>query len=140
MPLINCEINIDFPWSKECIISEISIIPAVPGNPNANLPFLDVAGIQTTIATFQINNAKLYVTVVALSINDNIKFLKNIKQGFKRTIYWNKFGSEIKTQQKNNNLDYLVDSTFRNIIKLLANTLRNIINLLANKYEYSSTN
>ena len=41
---------------------------------------------QTTGATFQINNAKLYVPVVTLSINDNIKFLENIKQGFKRTI------------------------------------------------------
>ena len=29
---------------------------------------------QTTSATFQINNAKLYVPVVTLSINDNIKF------------------------------------------------------------------
>ena len=37
---------------------------------------------QTTEATLQINNAKLYVPVVTLSINDNIKFLENIKQGF----------------------------------------------------------
>ena len=32
------------------------------------------------------NNAKLYVQVVTLSINVNIKFLENIKQEFKRTI------------------------------------------------------
>ena len=32
------------------------------------------------------NNAKLYIQVVTLSINDNIKFLENIKQEFKRTI------------------------------------------------------
>ena len=32
-----------------------------------------------------------YITpVVTLPINDNIKFLENIKQGFKRTISWNK--------------------------------------------------
>ena len=49
-----------------------------------------VAPIQTTRATFQINNAKLYFPVVTLSINDNIKFLENIKQGFKITISWNK--------------------------------------------------
>ena len=36
---------------------------------------------QTTGATFQINNAKLYVPVVTLSINENVKFLENIKQG-----------------------------------------------------------
>ena len=41
----------------------------------------------TTIVTFQINNAKRYVPVVTfLIIDDNIKFLENIKQGFKRTI------------------------------------------------------
>ena len=32
------------------------------------------------------NNAKLYIQVFTLSINDNIKFLENIKQEFKRTI------------------------------------------------------
>ena len=30
---------------------------------------------EKTRATFEINNAKLYVPVVTLSINDNIKFL-----------------------------------------------------------------
>ena len=56
---------------------EISITPEVCGdNPR------DV--IQTTGATFQINTAKFYAPVVTLSINENIKFLKNIKQGFKR--------------------------------------------------------
>ena len=42
--------------------------------------------MQTTGATFQINNAKIYVPVFALSTNDNIKFLENINQGFKKTI------------------------------------------------------
>ena len=50
-----------------------------------------------------------------MSINDNIKFLENIKQGFKRTISWNKHKSEITTQTKNNNLDY---PTLRNINRL----------------------
>ena len=36
-----------------------------------------------TEATLQMNNAKLYVPVVTLSINHNIKFLKNIKEAFK---------------------------------------------------------
>ena len=56
------------------MISKISITAAVPGNPNADPPILDVAPIQTTGATFQINKDKLYVPVVTLSINDNIKF------------------------------------------------------------------
>ena len=108
----NCEIKLDLPCSKECIISEISITPRIPGNSNANSL---VPAIQTTEATFQINNAKLYVPVVTLSIIHNIKFLENIKQGFKRNISRNKYRSEKKKQIKNNNLDYLIDSTFRNI-------------------------
>ena len=69
----------------------------------------------TTSATFQINKAKLYVPVATLPITDNIKFLENIKQGFERTISWNKYRSKIATQTQYNNSDYLIDLTFRNI-------------------------
>ena len=78
-----------------------------------------------TGATFQINKKKLYLPVVTLSINDNIKFLENIKQGFKRTISWNKYRSEITTQPKNNNFDYLIDPTFRNINRLFVLSIKN---------------
>ena len=40
--------------------------------------------LQTTGVMFQINNSKLYVPAVTLSINDNIKFLENINQGFEK--------------------------------------------------------
>ena len=80
--LINCETELDLKWTKNCIISEISRTPAVLSNPAVST----VEATQTTGATFQINNAKLCVPDVTLSINDNINFLENIKQGFKRTI------------------------------------------------------
>ena len=104
LPLISCEIELYLSWSKECIISEISVTLALPGNPNLNPPVPDVTATQTTGATFQINNTKLYVPVVILSINDNIKILENIKQRFKRTIFWNKYRSEMKAQPKNNSV------------------------------------
>ena len=69
------------------MLSEMSITPAGPSNADANPPVSDVVLIQTTSARFQINNAKLYVPVVSLSISDNTKILENIKQGFKRTIF-----------------------------------------------------
>ena len=56
--------------------------------------------------------------MLTFSINNNIKFSENIKQGFKITISWNKHRSEITTQPKSNNLDYLIDPTFRNINRL----------------------
>ena len=65
-----------------------------------------------------ITSTNLYVPIVTLSINDNIKFLENIKQGFKRTISWKKYRSEITTQTKNGSLDYLINPKFRNINRL----------------------
>ena len=87
----------------------------MPGNPDVNPPVQEMPAIQTTSATFQINNVKLYVPVFTLSINDNIKFLENNNR---ITISWSKCRSEIITQPKNNNLYYLIDPTFRNIDRL----------------------
>ena len=54
------------------------------------------AATETTGATFQINSTKLYVYVVTLSINDNIKILENLMD-----VYWDKYRSEITTQLRN---------------------------------------
>ena len=78
-----------------------------------------------TSAIFQINITRLHVTLVTLSINDIIKFLEKIKQGFKRTVSWNKYSSEITTQLRNNNLDYMKDPTFGNISRLFVLSLKN---------------
>ena len=116
MPLINCEIEIDLTGSKYCVASQVSrTFRAV--DPNAD-PVEHEAVAATTGATFQMNNAKVYVPIVTLSINDNIKFLENIRQGFKRTFSWNKYRSEITTQPKSNNLDCLINPTFQNTIRL----------------------
>ena len=78
-----------------------------------------------TSAISQINNAKLYVPVVTLSFNDNIKFFENIKLGFKRTISWDKYRFGITTKLKNNNLDYLTDPTIRSINRLYVISFKN---------------
>ena len=104
LPLINCEIELDLSWSRYCVISEISRTSNEVPNTN---PVTHGVEITTNSGTFQINNAKLYVPVVTFSINDNIKFLENIKQRFERTSFWKKYRSEITTQPKNNNLDYV---------------------------------
>ena len=35
-------------------------------------------------------DAKLYVPVVTLSAEDNLKLVKQLNEGFKRPVYWNK--------------------------------------------------
>ena len=92
---------------KNCLISKISIIPKIPGNPDANPPVPDVAAIQITGA------------------NDNTKILEKIKQGFKRKISWKKYWSEIATQIKENNLNYLIDPIFTNISRLFVLSFKN---------------
>ena len=79
----------------------------------------------TTNATFQINSTGLYVSVVTLSINDNIKFLRNIKQVFRRKISWNKYRSKVTTQPKSNKLGYMIDPTFTNVNRLFVLSFRN---------------
>ena len=41
--------------------------------------------------TFRITDAKLYVPIVTLSIEDNSKLTKLLDEGFKRPIYWNEY-------------------------------------------------
>ena len=107
-------------------VSEIVITRRVADNPNANPPVLAVTAIQTTSPKVQINNAKLYVTVAVLSSND-IKFLENVKQGFKRTNSGNKYRSEITTQAKNNNLHILIYPTFISCLYCYSQTVTIIL-------------
>ena len=46
------------------------------------------------------------------------KLLKQLKRGFKRTIKWNKYRSEMSNQARYNNLNYLIDPTFTKVNRL----------------------
>ena len=72
----------------------------------------------TTGATLDITDCKLYVPVVTLSKDDEIKLLTNLKSGFKREVIWNKYRSQMTTEEVNNNLNILVDPTFTNVNRL----------------------
>ena len=72
------------------------------------------------------NNTKLYIPVVTFSINNNIKFLEHLKQEeFRRTVSLNNYRYEISTELKNNNLDCMIDPTFRKINSLLVFLFKN---------------
>ena len=60
----------------------------------------------------------MYVPVVTLSKENDIKFLEQLKTGFKRTMKWNKYRSQMSVQNNNNNLNYLIDPTFTNVNRL----------------------
>ena len=65
--------------------------------------------------TFETTDTKLYVPVVTLSKENDIKLLEQLKSGFKWTIKWNKYRSQMTIQPQNNNLNYLFDPTFANV-------------------------
>ena len=71
MPLINYELELILDWSASCVIIYTNVANQVP--------------------TFTITETNLYVPVVTLSTNDNSKLLPQLKNGFKRTITWNKY-------------------------------------------------
>ena len=111
IPLISCEISLELKWDKNCIITSLEQRVIAGINP----PVRDNA---PTGATLAITDCKLYVPVVTLSKDDEIKLLTNLKSGFKREIIWNKYRSQMTTEAANNNLNILVDITFTNVNRL----------------------
>ena len=67
MPLINCKVELSLKWYETCLLTT------------------------ATTSTFKITDAKLYVPIVTLSVEDKLKLSKLKDQGFKRPIHWNEY-------------------------------------------------
>ena len=75
MPLINCKIELSLNWIGRCLLN------------TANTAIFKI----TDAKIFKITDAKLYVQVVNLSAEDNVKILQLLTKGFNRIVYWNKY-------------------------------------------------
>ena len=124
MPLINCEVSLTLTWSQNCVLTDITT--QAVGNANAHPP-VEARGRTDapTNATFKITETKLYVPVVTLSTEDNNNFLEQLKSGFKRSVKWNQYRSEMTNQTKTYNLDYLIDATINKVNRLFVLSLEN---------------
>ena len=111
IPLINCEIELILTWSKNCALADMTVRAA--GNNNDPPAVVAPTGLE-----FQITDTKLYVPVVTLSKENDIKLLEQLKSGFKRTIKWNKYRTQMTSQSNNNNSNYLIDPTFTKVNRL----------------------
>ena len=107
IPLINCEVELILTWSKNCVLADMTV--------NADA---DPAIVAPSGAIFQITDTKLYVPVVTLSKENDTKLLEQLKTGFKKTIKWNKYRSQMTVQSNNNNSNYWIDPTFTNVNRL----------------------
>ena len=81
MHLINREICLQLKWFKNCIL-----VAGTAANENPE---------------FKVIYANLYVPVVTLSTQDNIKLLKKLESGFKRTINLNRYLPKTASQEQN---------------------------------------
>ena len=79
MQLINCKINLEWNWSKDCVMSTIAD------------------------TTFKMTNTRLHVPVVTLSIKDNVKLIKLLEEGFNRPVYCNECQTKIESRNLDNN-------------------------------------
>ena len=102
MPLINCEVSLMLTWSSTCVIST-----------------------STGEAKFEITDSKLYVPVVALSTQDNVKLLEQLTSGFRRVINWNKYLSKPELLAPNPNLNHLVEPSFQGVNRLFVLAFEN---------------
>ena len=106
MLLVNCKIDLEFTWHKDCMISSAN---AAAGQ----------------VVSFMITNTKLYVPVVTLYTKDNDNLTKQLNEGFKRTIYWNQYVSKPfpETPHKKTGITrFALDAAFQgiNILFVLA--------------------
>ena len=111
IPLISYEVSLELKWNKNCVITSLK-----ERQVDASPPV--VRDGPPTGASRAINDCKLYIAVVNLSKDDEIKLLTNLKSGFTREIEWNKYRSQMTTEAINNNLNILIDPTFTNVNRL----------------------
>ena len=67
---------------------------------------------------FANNRYKLYFKIVTLSTQDIAKLLEQLKYGFKRTVFWNKYQSEMSTERQNQYLNFLTDPIFQEVNRI----------------------
>ena len=116
MPLINCEVELILNWSANCVIIYTNVNNQVP--------------------TFTITETNLYVPVVTLSTQDNSKLLPQLKNGFKRTISWNKYLVKPELLAQNANLNHLIEPSFQGVNRLFVLAFEDDAQRISNKRYY----
>ena len=102
MPLINCKVELSLKWIANCLLTVANT------------------------ATFTVTDAKLYVPIVPLSIEDNAKLRKLLNKKFKRPVYWNKYKViPNKTHDNNAYIRELLDASYQRVKRLFVLTYDN---------------
>ena len=114
MPLINCKIHFELNRGKNFVMS-------------------DIAGA----TTLKITNTQLHVPIVTLSTKYNVKLTKQLKEGFKRPVYWNEYKAktESKNSDNNNLTRFYFDVSLQGVKRLIVLAFDNTDNGMKNLRE-----
>ena len=96
-PLFNCKVHLELNWIEGCILSS--------------------AGDS---GKFEITDVKLHVPIVPLSTKDSANLRKQLREGFKRSVYWNNY--QVKSAiviEKGTNIYELLNASFQGVRRLL---------------------
>ena len=66
-----------------------------------------------------LQDTKLYVHVVTLSVRDNQKLSKLLSKGFQRSAYWNEYKTKSENKNTTNEYRYFIKSNFVGVINRL---------------------
>ena len=66
-----------------------------------------------------LQDTKLYVHVVTLSVRDNQKLSKLLSKGFERSAYWNEYKTKSENKNTTNEYRYFIKSNFVGVINRL---------------------
>ena len=111
MPLINCKVMLSLKWIENCVLTTVAV--------GADA---DATGADSV--TFKKTDSKLYVPVVTLSAEDNVKLTKQLNEVFKRSAYWNKYKVtdnekiEITNVNDEEHIGESIDSSYQGVKRL----------------------
>ena len=99
MPLVNCKVDLELTWTKDCVISSNDL---------------------GAVVSFKITDTKLYVPIVTLSTKDNSNLTKQLNEGFKRIVHWNecKAIEDSRATAAANPYTKTLDSSFQGVNRL----------------------
>ena len=96
MPLINCKVYLELNLIEDCILCS--------------------AGDS---GKFAITDSKLLVPIGTLSTKDSVNLTKQLNEGFKRSVYWNRYETKpTKVIEQGKNIYELLNALFQGVKRL----------------------
>ena len=129
-PLTNCELELILKWNSKCFVksdilrvfdNRVRILKSEirsQTDMTIEIDYEPTFNFLPNDARFELRDVELYVPVVILSKNNELKLYENFKNGLSREIAWNKYLSKASKENNNTDLNYLVDPTFINFNRI----------------------